>query len=453
VRFALIGALLGFAAVAASLGASGPSAGPQQEARANQDPVAVARQHIKHIVFLIKENRTFDHMFGRFPGADGAKYGRVCGKKKFVPLKRAADKTADIEHDFIGGIKGIDGGKMDCFNALWGGTHLEGYVQYTKPQIPNYWAYAGHFELADHFFSSVYGPTGIEHLWSVAGDSDGFVNHETPDQFGKDRTPRQYCDDPTEKAWAFKKTMTQQQQQQAFTAEKSKQTASQITAFWAERWPCITNTNFRTLPDELIAGGVSWRKYQGANTWVQPLREVKHDWTDPQVRRQIVPPGHFLKEAAAGTLPSVSWLTPPLRESDHPPGSICVGENWTVKYLNALMKSPDWPTTAVVLTWDDFGGFYDHVPPPHPDLFGLGPRVPAIIISPWAKVTINHQQMSFDSVLNFIETIFNVQPLPLQRGPSSNDPAAGNDMLSAFNFEKKPTPRLFLHPRNCSKVS
>ena len=79
------------------------------------------------------------------------------------------------------------------------------------------------------------------------------------------------------------------------------------------------------------------------------------------------------------------------------------------------MRSPEWKSTVVVLTWDDFGGFFDHVPPPHPDLYGLGPRVPAIIVSPWARVAVNHEQLSFDSVLNFIETIFNVPRLPLQR--------------------------------------
>ena len=163
-----------------------------------------------------------------------------------------------------------------------------------------------------------------------------------------------------------------------------------------------------------------------------------------------MPPEQFLADAKAGALPAVSWLTPPLPRSDHPPGSICAGENWTVEYLNALMQSPDWSTTAVVLTWDDFGGFFDHVAPPHPDLYGLGPRVPTIIISPWARVTVNHEQLSFDSVLNFIETIFNLQPLPLQRTQSGNDTAAGNDMLSAFNFDKTtPTPRLVLHPRTC----
>jgi phospholipase C len=455
-RLLLVGGLTALVALAATLGVAHQGSAPQRarEASATTDPlVAAARQHLKHIVFLIKENRTFDHMFGRYPGADGAKYGRTCHQKGWISLRRAADKAKDIQHDFLGGIKGIDGGKMDCWNTLWGGTHLEGYVQYSKDQIPNYWAYASHYQLADQFFSSVYGPTGVEHLWSIAGDSDNFVNHEAgPDQFGKDGKPRQYCDDSSELAYAFKSNLTQQQQQQAYKAEQSRDTADQVPAFWTQRWPCITNSNFKTLPDELLAANVSWRRYEGINQWVQPLRQVQHDWTDPRIRRRIRSPDAFLNNARRGKLPAVSWLTPPLHTSDHPPGSICEGENWTVQMLNALMQSPDWSSTAVVLTWDDFGGFFDHVPPPHPDLYGLGPRVPAIIISPWVTNKINHQQLSFDSVLNLIETVFNVPRLPMQRPATPDDPAAGNDMLSAFDFTKKPTPKLILQPRDCSKV-
>ena len=444
-------ALLSSAAIGLGLGARA-SQQPAQP-RTPADQLAQAQQHIQHIVYFIKENRTFDHMFGRFPGANGATYGKVCGKRKYVLLKRSPDKAADIRHDFLGGVIGIDGGKMDCFNRLWGGTHLEGYVQYRKPQIPNYWSYASHFQLADNFFSSVYGPTGVEHLWSVAGDSDNFVNHENgPKQWGRNQVPREYCDDKTELEYAFKKKLTAAQEQEAYQAEESQETASQVTAFWTQRWPCITNPSYRTLPDELLAAGVTWRKYEGENQWVRPLRQIQHDWTNPKVRRRIVPPEHFLNDVKRGRLPQVSWLTPPLFRSDHPPGSMCQGENWTVQYMNALMKSSAWPTTAVVLTWDDFGGFFDHVPPPHPDLYGFGPRVPTIIISPWAKVMISHEQLSFDSVLNLIEAVFSLPRLPLQRQPSGDDTASGNDMLSAFDFTKTPNPKLILHKRDCSKV-
>src|SRR3970282_1941998 len=126
----------------------------------------------------------------------------------------------------------------------------------------------------------------------------------------------------------------------------------------------------------------------------------------------VVSAKSFIPDVRAGDLPAVSWVTPPFPLSEHPPQSVCLGENWTVELLNALMESPDWDSTAIVLTWDDFGGFYDHVAPPHVDLYGLGPRVPTIILSPYARPGyIDHTTYEFSSVLRFIETIFDVPPL------------------------------------------
>ena len=128
--------------------------------------------------------------------------------------------------------------------------------------------------------------------------------------------------------------------------------------------------------------------------------------------RNVVDVSEFMRDVKARKLPAVSWLTPSFKLSDHPPTSICAGEIWFVTEMNGLMRSPYWSSTAVILTWDDFGGFYDHVPPPHVDLYGLGPRVPAIVISPWARSGfIDHDTMEFASVLRFIETIFDLPPL------------------------------------------
>jgi phospholipase C len=157
----------------------------------------------------------------------------------------------------------------------------------------------------------------------------------------------------------------------------------------------------------------------------------------------VVGAEEFIPDLKAGNLPSVSWVTPPFALSDHPPQSVCRGENWTVNLINAIMQSPDWSSTAIVLTWDDFGGFYDHVPPPHVDMYGLGPRVPTIIISPYARPGyVDHTTYEFASVLRFIETIFDVPPL------TSRD-ANSSDMLGAFDFSQKPIDPLVLPQRNC----
>jgi phospholipase C len=160
------------------------------------------------------------------------------------------------------------------------------------------------------------------------------------------------------------------------------------------------------------------------------------------MRRRIVSATRFVSDVQAGAIAAVSWLTPPGGVSEHPPYSMCEGENWTVGVLNALMRSPTWSSTVVVIVWDDFGGFYDHVPPPHVDLYGLGPRVPALIISPWARQGfIDHSTLDFSSVLALIEHVFRLAPL------GERDAAAG-DMLEAFNFTKRPS-RLIRPLRNC----
>jgi phospholipase C len=391
--------------------------------------VAAARAKIKHVVFLIKENRTFDTLFGTFPGADGATQGTTCDGA-VMPLGHAADSVQDAGHSFADGIAAVDGGKMDCFDPV-------GFVQSHRSDIPNYWRYAQHFTLADRFFSSIYGPTGVEHLWTFASQSDRFVDHERPGLFGTGR--REFCDDPTELAFSFPVLGRDQQEQIYRLEEQGRAGADQVQTFYRPRWPC---TDVAVLPDRLEAAGISWKEYRGENEWVQPLRMVKHVRFS-SMYDNVVTPQTYLHDLKAGTLPSVSWLTPPFGLSDHPPTSLCAGENWTVEYLNALMQSPYWDSTAVIMTWDDFGGFYDHVPPPHVDLYGLGPRVPAIVISPYARPGyIDHTTYEFASVLRFIETIFDVPPL------TSRD-ANANDMLGAFDFSQQPQAPLVLKPRTC----
>jgi phospholipase C len=160
----------------------------------------------------------------------------------------------------------------------------------------------------------------------------------------------------------------------------------------------------------------------------------------------VVPEAQFIEDATAGNLPAVSWVIPPRPVSDDPADGrypICDGENWSVRTINAVMQGPQWTSTAIVLTWDDFGGFYDHVAPPHLDLFGLGPRVPALVISPWAKAGhVDGRTYEFASVLKLIERIFELPPLA-QRD------ARANDMLEAFDFTRQAREPLILKERNC----
>jgi len=401
----------------------------QSAKTADPATVKLARSKIKHIVFLVKENRTFDTLFGKFPGANGATEGTRCDGTT-APLTHAADSVGDLPHSFADGVQVIDGGKMDCF-------HDAGYIQYDGHDLSSYWAYARRFVLADNFFSSEYGPTCVEHFFNYAAQSDRFVDCARPGQFGMRQ--REFCDDPFETAYTLP-TLTPDQSDQLFGVEEQGTAgAAQLRTQYRLRFPC---TDVKVLPDELRARGITWREYRGNTSWVQPLREIRHVRFSPMYR-DVVPNTRFSIDVQNGRLPQVSWLTPPVPLSDHPPHSICDGQNWLVDTLNTLMRSKYWSSTAVVVTWDDFGGFYDHVPPPHLDLYGLGPRVPAMVISPWARRgLIDHDQMDFASVLKFIETIFDL--------PSLTDrDAKANDMLSAFDFRHAPQPAVLLPDLSC----
>lgn len=355
-----------------------------------------------------------------------------------MPLTKATDNALGVSHSFSAGIVGIDGGKMDCFDQIDASRPLLPYVQYQQGQIPNYYAYARHFVLADRFFSSVYGPTTVEHLWAVAGQSDRFVDNERVGDWGSGGFGG-YCDDPEERMLSFRR-LTAQEQDAAFALEEDSKVGELKSTYFEKRWPC---TDIDVLPDRLDEKGISWKYYLADSQFFDVMGMIEHVNNGPMADN-VVPSITFDDDARSGHLPAVSWLTPPVALSDHPGyGGICDGENWTVKTMNTLMRSPDWESTVVVLTWDDFGGFYDHVAPPHLDLYGLGPRVPAIIISPWAKRGyVMHDTMEFSSVLALIEHLWDLDPL------TARDRQA-NDMLGAFDFNGKPQPRLILDTSTC----
>jgi len=401
--------------------------------------VELARSRLQHIVFIVKENRTFDHLYGTFPGADGATEGETCDGR-IVPLRPAGDKVPEIDHGFASGLVAINGGQMNCFDRLQGGEDLESYTMYRREGIPNYWALAKHYTLADRFFSAVYGPTGVEHLWVLAAQSDRFVDMERPGQFGSGR-PHERCLDPAERAYSFKK-LSKRQEAAAFRLEEIPAIIPLTTRYWTERWPC---TDLEILPDLLETRGISWKYYQGGHSQMKVMRGIRHVRFGPMWKK-VVDNSEFLDDVESGELPQVSWLIPPDGLNDHPRGgraSMCAGENWTVEIMNGLQQSPYWRSTAVVLTWDDFGGFYDHVAPPHVDLYGLGPRVPALVMSPWARPGyIDSRTYEFSSVLRLIERIFRL-PAMTERDRRASD------MLDAFDFEQEPLAPLILESREC----
>ncbi|HMA34072.1 MAG TPA: alkaline phosphatase family protein [Chloroflexia bacterium] len=384
---------------------------------------------IKHIIFFVKENRTFDNYFGTYPGANGATTA-TDSAGNVVPLHHEADQVLDIDHSSQGAFAAYDNGQMDRFDHLSSAARAapapytnNSLTQLYQTDIPNYWTYAQHFVLGDAMFSSLMGPSFPNHLYTVAAQSGGAINNPVTDRnIGTlGNAARGWgCDVPNQQVSVKGADGTTHLQEACF--------------------------DFQTLADELDAKGASWRYYAppantGGYIW-SSFNAIAHIRNGPDWNN-VVPTEQFLTDAAAGTLPTVSWIVTPARVSEHAPASVCVGENWTVQMLNALMQGSDWGSSAVFLTWDDFGGFYDHVAPQQVDGYGLGFRVPLLVISPYAKQgVVDHTPYEFSSMLRFAEDDLGLPQL------TARDRAAAN-MTAAFDFTQPARPALILQPRTC----
>jgi phospholipase C len=386
------------------------------------EPTHHALYPIKHIIIIDKENRSFDEMFGRFPGADGATTARL-GSGRVVPLGTTPSRMLrDISHSGASAKLAVDGGKMDLFDQLPGawqdGTNIA-LTQLRASQIVNYWRYADAFTLDDRFFSTIMGPSFPNHLITVAATSGNTIDNprgQVVRAWGCDSGPNSLVNGITPDGKPF------------------------VTK------PCF---DFQTLPDLLQRYHISWtyyapRQFTFGYVW-NSLDAIKHIRYSSLWDTNVRPDTSFISDVRGGHLPQVSWLVTDVQQSDHPPASICVGQRWTVSVINAVMKSKFWKNTAIFLTWDDFGGFYDHVAPPHQDSISLGPRVPAIVISPYARPHfIDHSQLEFDSFLRFIEDDYQLPSL------TTRDANAAS-MLSSFDFKQKPLAPLVLKQRACPR--
>lgn len=464
----LLVVLLGFVMVRSVFAEGGEAGGPQEGSRPRgiaagattspPPPPEEPEYPIEHIVFIVKENRTFDNYFARYPGADGTETGMTSTGEE-VELEVATDVfEPDLGHSFLDGVEGINGGEMDRWDLVANGETMNGYTSFTREGIPNYWAYADNFVLSDRTFSSMYGPTFPEHLYTVAATAGDVVGNKDP--LGGEGG---YCADPAEYAPAFEGGLTEAEKQEIMEAEAQtfepgdEFDYADITKYWESIRACF---DFEVLPDQLEREGISWKYYAADGSWMNALLAIEHIYEDPKIwgpkvqdplildeATGAVEGERFLREIERGNLKEVTWVVPPPGENEHPGGpSVCVGENWTVRHVNAIMNSEFWEKTAIFITWDDFGGFYDHVPPPQYDHMGLGPRVPMLIISPWAKEGyVDSTEYEFSSVLKFIETMKGLECM-------TDRDCQANNMLNAFDFEQEPDfegRKLLLEERDC----
>ncbi|MFN2388400.1 MAG: phospholipase C [Actinomycetota bacterium] len=418
---------------------SGPPRARRAVAEPRYEPGFGPDNPIKHIVFIIKENRTYDNYFGRYPRGDGATTGTI-STGEVVPLKPAKDVLGhDLGHGFESGVKAVNGGRMDQFDLVLSGDSMDGYTSFTRNGLPNYWSYADNFVLGDRMFSSMYGPTFPAHLYTVGAQANQVVDNKK----GKGRGDHGgYCDDAAETVARFR-DLTKRETKLVMDAEERNNNRI-YTSFWERVWPCF---DFKVLPDLLDEVGVSWHYYADKGSWMNALLAIRHMRFSDHWGNEITPEEDLLPDIANEHLAEVSWVVPGPGLNEHPFNtSVCMGENWTVKVVNSIMESKYWKDTVIFLLWDDFGGFYDHVPPPHVDIMGLGPRVPFLIISPYAKKGfVDSTEYEFSSVVRFIEQVHGV-------GCMTDRDCGANDMLNAFDFSRDIDPekrKLVLSERDC----
>jgi phospholipase C len=422
--------------LAACGGSSSPSATPDGSGSGHPpdassvvaDGPPAAPIPIKHVVVIVKENHTFDNYFGSFPGADGI--AMIPTAHGLITPPHAPDRTPrDLCHAHSCALQDLAGDWDAVQGATQNGDDLV-YAQYQESDIPNYWQYARHFTLGDRFFANVLGPSFPGHTFVLAAQA-GWASGNPNTQI---YWPYWGCD-------------------QASSTLVDVEDAA--TCSTKQVFPCF---QIPSVPD-VLPPGVDW-KFYGSNFYLLPeiwsmfdaIDSIRHGdgWS------HVVNASDFDSDIDHGTLPAVSWLVNQDLDDEHPNvGSVCDGENWTVDRINHIMNSPYWQDTAIIFTMDDFGGWYDHVTPPRKygcdpaAPYGLGFRLPLLVISPYAKPGfIFHEVAEQASIPRFIEKVFGAT-----RALSDIDPAAqdgqANDLMDAFDFTQEPLPPLPLPTRSC----
>jgi phospholipase C len=387
---------------------------------------------IKHVVIVIQENRSFNDLFATFPGADGTTTGKVaknglCGINKDRTIRLTPSdlfSKEDLSHQYQTYVTSRDGGKMDGFDRILFNGKRYGQLQctfayrYTKPsQIKPYWDLAKQYVLAEHMFTTEGSDSFTAHQDLIAGG--------TVVASGKALVDLPTCAGPT-CVWGCDAPSG---------TRTSLISRSDVEEPGKGPFPCL---GYATLRNLLDAKDLSWKYY------VPPMRTKMGRWMSAfDAIRAVrygrewktdvsIPQTNIFKDISAGRLPAVAWLVPDAVDSDHPAFSSDTGPSWVADVVNAIGESPEWKSTAIVILWDDWGGFYDNLNPPQYGYGGLGFRVPAIIVSPYAKRGyIAKTQYEFGSILKYIEDNWH-----LGRLGTSDERATS--IIDCFDYSQKP---------------
>ena len=373
------------------------------------------RWPIKHVVYLMLENRSFDNLFGRFPGADGDDRGGP-GRPGGPPRALSRVAAGDLSHTTDAWNACYRDGQMDGFALGEFGPYFA-YSQFDRHDVPNYYAWAQDFVLSDHTFASVPGPSYPNHLFFVAGQAGGAIDNPEnilTQHLGDGRVFKSWgCDAFGDDVYVL-------------VRDDDGNVSRHSTCF-----------RFRTVGEQLSERDIDWafysaEPYQAGYIW-QAYSAIEGVFGDRDLWDEHVwPVDDLLRDIEAGTLPSVTWVTPRFQLSDHPPFSTKHAHNWVTDVVNAIMRGPLWDDVAIFITWDEWGGLYDHVAPPELDGERLGFRVPMLVISPYAKRGyVDDAFGEFSAPLRFIADNWGLPYLtPRIRG--------SHDFEHVFDFHRPP---------------
>ena len=468
---------------------------------ANASARATGIHRIKHVVIIMQENHSFDNYFGTFPGADGIP--GLAGHPGRVPCipdpnRGGCDKPYhDRQLSGNGGphfqesaLADIDHGKMDGFVGQAEGTTpdtktlgcavnaeppvnqrppigdqcLDVMGYYNAAEIPNYWTYARDFVLQDHMFEPATAWSEVSHLYGVSGWSAVCKDASKPFTCVADNRFPEYD----------KQFNALPKPAQNYAGEDLLSGVSGLALPSTNQQPPLYGwTDITYL---LHRHHVSWRYYieqgtepdcESGSATCKPIAQVVNapsiwnplpEFADVRQDHQtgnIIPTSNVFTDARRGTLPAVSWVVPSGDDSEHPPANLAAGQSHVTNVINTIMRGPDWKSTAIFLAWDDWGGYYDHVRPPRVDAQGYGLRVPAMVISPYARRGyIDHQTLSFDAYLKFIEDDFLGGRRLNPRTDGRPDPRPDvrekarilGNLTRDFNFRQRPRRPLLLNP-------
>lgn len=378
-----------------------------------------AKTPIEHLIVLMQENHSFDNYFGTYPGAEGIPAGTCIPVDPFDPNNKECVKPfhigdnevepGDLDHSQRTYALQYNKGKMDGFVYALNLRKQDGRAAlgyYDDRDLPFYWNLADEYVLFDHFFSSAAGGSFINHVYWVAARSNG-----------NDRLSSESMDHIT------------------------------------------------TIFDLLEARGISWKFYvqnydpdltyrtvlnypgnRAAQIIWCPLLNIDRFLDDTRLSSHIVDLDEYYEDLNNDTLPAVAYIVPS-GPSEHPPSSLRAGQNFTRTLIQRLKQSEAWYNSAFLLAYDDWGGWYDHVTPPQVDKDGYGFRVPALLVSPYAKRGyIDKTVLDFTSILKFIQENWDVEPL-------SERDAKANNFTSAFDFSQAPRSPRFIPAERTTTLS